>query len=424
MCHLLDNAAQKKRQRIDNANSTASARPVRQRQSIYSQRIIETEPEEQDNDNSVFNTCNTSSQPLAIDYSKLASEIIKQQNNSAIANTSTVSTGDSNSCDEAQTAYLLPPLSSDQSVNSNINIQSTSQHVPSQQNVSVHQTAAATNSSFIQPTCTQTNNVLPNNDWQSNPLVALVNSIFSSEPTSLGNCNINQDLSLGIPLGANVSLKIKSRIWLNEYIDLKSLVSHMPDENVSLTLSQNRLLVQNLQPSKSKDPLTFSEWQSAFHIYMAIFIEKYPDQAAHMLKYMEIIKGIKIRKGDEAWRFYDDQFRRLCKTHLPAWQKPIDELYNVTMNKKYSGQQKSYNFNAQQNNNTHRQSTIFHGPKICFAFNLQRKCVNNPCPFKHACKICRGSHPQVLCTKSINNTTSPNIPKPPTNSTKSTRSGV
>ena len=86
----------KKRQRIDNANSTASERPVRQRQSIYSQRIIETEPEEQDNDNSVFNTCNTSSQPLAIDYSKLASEIIKQQNNSAIANTSTVSTGDSN----------------------------------------------------------------------------------------------------------------------------------------------------------------------------------------------------------------------------------------------------------------------------------------------------------------------------------------
>jgi hypothetical protein len=46
---------------------------------------------------------------------------------------------------------------------------------------------------------------------------------------------------------------------------------------------------------------------------MAVFIENFSDQAPHMLKYMEMIKGIRQSKGDEAWKFYDDQFRRLRK---------------------------------------------------------------------------------------------------------------
>jgi hypothetical protein len=79
----------------------------------------------------------------------------------------------------------------------------------------------------------------------------------------------------------------------HEYIDLKALVSHVPEDNISLTLSQNQLTVQNTQSSKSKDQLTFSEWQSAFHIYMAVFIEKISEEAPHMLKYTEIIKSIR-----------------------------------------------------------------------------------------------------------------------------------
>jgi sorbitol-specific phosphotransferase system component IIBC len=76
---------------------------------------------------------------------------------------------------------------------------------------------------------------------------------------------------------------------LHEYIDLKALVSHVPEDNISLILSQSQLTGQNTQSSKSKDQLTFSEWQSAFHIYMAVFIDKFSDQAPHMLKYMREI---------------------------------------------------------------------------------------------------------------------------------------
>jgi hypothetical protein len=44
----------------------------------------------------------------------------------------------------------------------------------------------------------------------------------------------------GIPLGANLSQKMKNKIWSHEYIDLKALVSHVPEDNISLTLSQNQ----------------------------------------------------------------------------------------------------------------------------------------------------------------------------------------
>ena len=330
----------KKKQRVD----LLSSRPVRQRQRIstYSRPVDSTCTTEEVT-NVVTDT--SSQQPsdsssyvnTGIDYPKLAAEIIKQQNSNNLT-----STASGDMCNSPRRANLLPPLTSDPAI-TNTTITSgqgmvhpnyTSGSDPSEEHNDISQTSTLFNNRNIPP------NVLPSNDWQSNPLMALVNSIFSNEPANLGNHNISQDLSLGIPLGANLSQKMKNKIWSHEYIDLKALVSHVPEDNISLTLSQNQLTVQNTQLSKSKDQLTFSEWQSAFHIYMAVFIEKFSDQAPHMLKYMEMIKGIRQSKGDEAWKFYDDQFRRLRKLHMPPWQKPIDELYNVTMNKKYFSQPK------------------------------------------------------------------------------------
>lgn len=275
----------KKKQRVD------TSRLVRQRFSTYSRPVVSTCTTEPIT-NAVTDISahqhsdSSSSVDTFIDYTKLAAEIIKQQNNL----TSTAVASDHDMCNSPQRANLLPPLSSDPSIlNTNITSGQGMVHPnysseQSEEHNDVSQTSTLSSNQNIQP------NVFPSNDWQSNPLMALVNSIFSSESANLGNDNISQDLSLGIPLGANLSKKMKNKIWSHEYIDLKALVSHIPEDNISLTLSQNQLTVQNTQSSKSKDQLTFSEWQSAFHIYMAVFIEKFSDQAPHMLKYMEIIK--------------------------------------------------------------------------------------------------------------------------------------
>ena len=270
-----------------------------------------------------------------IDYPKLAAEIIKQQNSNL------TSTASDDMCNSPRRANLLPPLTYYPAI-TNTTITSgqgmvhpnyTSGSDPSEEHNDISQTSTLSSNRNIPP------NVLPSNDWQSNPLMALVNSIFSNESANLGNHNISQDLS----------------------------------------------------------------------------------QAPHMLKYMEMIKGIRQSKGDEAWKFYDDQFRRLRKLHMPPWQKPIDELYNVTMNKKYFSQPKNSYFNSPRNNTTPGQSNLFRGQKLCFAFNLQRKCATNPCPYKHACKFCKGPHPQLLCTKTVNNATGTNTAKTYANSTKTSR---
>ena len=56
---------------------------------------------------------------------------------------------------------------------------------------------------------------------------------------------------------------MKNKIWSHEYIDLKVLVSHVPADNIFLTLSQDQLTVQNTQSSKSK--VSFSYIHGCVH---------------------------------------------------------------------------------------------------------------------------------------------------------------
>ena len=104
-------------------------------------------------------------------------------------------------CNSPRRANLLPPLASGPSI-TNTNITSGQGMVhpnysreQSEEHNDISQTSTLSSNQNIQP------NVLPSNDWQSSPLMALVNSIFSNESVNLGNNNISQDLSLGIRLG-------------------------------------------------------------------------------------------------------------------------------------------------------------------------------------------------------------------------------
>ena len=115
-------------------------------------------------------------------------------------------------CNSTQRANLLPPLASDPAITNTtitagqgmVHPNYTSGSDPSEEHNDISQTSTLSSNRSIQP------NVLPSNDWQSNLLMALVNNIFSNESANLGNHNISQDLSLGIPLGANLSQKMKN----------------------------------------------------------------------------------------------------------------------------------------------------------------------------------------------------------------------
>jgi hypothetical protein len=129
------------------------------------------------------------------------------------------------------------------------------------------------------------------------------------------------DLSGGIPLGSHVPQQIREQIWNNELIDLGSLLpSHELEDPWSIILAPSTITMKSKQNmSKSRTPLSFYGWNEAFRIYMAIHIEKYPNDAVHMLKYMSTIKDFYEINGAQAFRTYDQSFRVLRKTNRGAF---------------------------------------------------------------------------------------------------------
>ncbi|XP_065933986.1 uncharacterized protein [Magallana gigas] len=158
------------------------------------------------------------------------------------------------------------------------------------------------------------------------------------------NCNLKNviDLSDGIPLGAATPHRLKAKIWANQFIDL-------------------------------------------VFIFMGIFIEKYLEQAPHLLKYCYFIREMNKMLGDKAWRIYDENFRMLKETVELPWQKPVEELRVKAASSNYQFQQP---FRANTGNKPIR---------FCYAFNNGEQCTYNPCSFAHRCQSCSGSHARANC---------------------------
>lgn len=60
--------------------------------------------------------------------------------------------------------------------------------------------------------------------------------------------------------------------------------------------------------------MSIQQWTDAFLIFMGIFIQKYPEQAPHLLKYCYFIREINKMSGDKDWKIYDENFRMLKET--------------------------------------------------------------------------------------------------------------
>jgi hypothetical protein len=225
------------------------------------------------------------------------------------------------------------------------------------------------------------------------------------------------DLSGVIPLGAHISQRIKEKIWNNEFMNLADLLPKLDFEDPwSVTLGPS-LITMSKQSSKSRGPLTFYEWNEAFHIYMAIYIERFPSEAPNMLKYMSIVKDAYEMRGTQAFRTYDQSFRLLrARNNLP-WQKPIDELFTKSVFPKRHYPQ-TFPINAPNKYvppTINRRSQPFLNNRdrdgTCHVWNTYEVCNRTNCTFKHVCKFCRGPHPKVRCTRQPNTTQGPQQPK-------------
>ena len=124
--------------------------------------------------------------------------------------------------------------------------------------------------------------------------------------------------SVDVPIDANVSPKIKAKIWAHEFIDLGILLSSgAGDTRYHLSVSSpqgSSLPTLSLEPShKPKNIPNIDSWTSAFQVFVSVYTAKFPMDAPALMKYSEVVRDLAARGVD--WRFYDSQFRLLRQSN-------------------------------------------------------------------------------------------------------------
>ena len=109
-------------------------------------------------------------------------------------------------------------------------------------------------------------------------------------------------LPLSCHLGIHVPVRLRERIWAGQFLELAILLP----ENTPTDEEESD---SNKKQTKKLPPLSFEDFQSAFHIYVAIRSSKFPADAAGMLKHMQTVHELHKSFVPEAWAHYDRHYR-------------------------------------------------------------------------------------------------------------------
>jgi hypothetical protein len=185
-------------------------------------------------------------------------------------------------------------------------------------------------------------------------------------------------------LGIFVSDKIKEAIWSNKFVDFVTLLPSYRQNNYLCVKNHEGSLC--LTSSITSRSLPIEDWITAFMTYMSVYIQKCPSESQHLLKYLQIVRGIAHRGGD--FHKYDDSFRRMRQSTPAPWDTLHTELFLQVMLP--NGQQPRH---MQPFRASHRSNRVPKG--FCVKFHLGKFCGG--CSYKHSCYICGASHSKQNC---------------------------
>lgn len=220
------------------------------------------------------------------------------------------------------TRQLQPLLSGASALQSDVTLSTES--APSQ-----HGPPASQAPAFVQPsvlaTASQGQTEVPVVGHPIQQAVTSVQSDLSGEQALFPSLPRPQDpfTSINLPVDARVAMKLKTKIWQQEYIDFGSLlVNPTLDGNFQLTIQKS---TEGLSPTLALEPLnkpkkisSIDTWLQAFHVFVGVYASRYPDEAPGFMKYGSTIQDLAVRGHN--WRFYDENFsflRQSQATSLP-----------------------------------------------------------------------------------------------------------
>ena len=103
-----------------------------------------------------------------------------------------------------------------------------------------------------------------------------------------------------IPLGATVPDNVRRLIWDDEFVELSTLLPETMDK----ALHPKNAVIENLANPvlTAKDHNTtissLDLWQTAFSVFISIYVENNPEAAKGLIKYMEVVREIARKKGN------------------------------------------------------------------------------------------------------------------------------
>ena len=203
--------------------------------------------------------------------------------------------------------------------------------------------------------------------------------------------------SMSLPIDAQVSAKLKAKIWANEFVDFGLLLSTTPGDaryNISVMANAGSAApTLCLQPTqKAKSISSIEMWTSAFQIFVGIYTSKYPMDAPSLMKYGEVVRDLAARGGD--WYFYDTNFRHMRQQHFDnmPWGTTHWELW-IRSQQFGVHNPKSHAPRSVQYSSTGTAPFVPKG--YCRKFHKGVECLG--CSFKHQCHKCGVTHPSSKC---------------------------
>ena len=199
--------------------------------------------------------------------------------------------------------------------------------------------------------------------------------------------------SVNLPVDARVPVKLKTKIWNDEFIDFGLLLANQFAEGkYQLTLQPG----DGSSPSLALEPMTkpkkivsIDSWVQAFHVFVGVFTSRFPNDGPGLMKYGSTIQDLAARGHN--WRFYDENFRFLRQspsTSLPwgtiHWELWLRSQSPVSVKR------------AQTTASTGKPMPNFRVPRgFCFTYHRGGDCMG--CSFRHDCFKCDGSHRGLNC---------------------------
>ena len=199
------------------------------------------------------------------------------------------------------------------------------------------------------------------------------------------------------PLDARIPDTIKHKIWANEFIDLNQLIKPSTHDSFNITMSSDAGVPSLcLLPKINRSIATTDQWNSAFTIFMSIYLTKFPFQAHDILKYSRTINDLKKKGGH--FLTYDENVRYLRQRSPSSWGTFHTELYVAAMTNVALPSQ-------------HVARNISRG--FCFTHHAGRFC--DGCSHSHRCPYCGDAHAAISCTR--NNQSQPHSSRPQSTNT-------